>query len=360
MASLVPTFPPLLDVLNGDADASTGLRAALPVKGQAQWTAFADAANWIIAQGGTLVTQGPSGGVDVGGSTTYRYYIWPRYQIAARLYCVSLGMRIATQANWHATGSITGVGSWKIEPSHYRRVSTFQFLVPVVSPTNTAGELTVVLNQTSGGASVYLEGLSIYEIPRATLERFGPAASPLTADPAYAPLRSSLQTGAPITEGNTATATLSVDGLLRVGLHEELAQSAGRRSCLFSDFRLATLVQAVGTTYTSVFFRDPAVLARGTYFGSSVRQIAIAAYGSGPTGSNVRFTADSGATATLVLPTSAGWITGVLNVDAEDPGTWSSSGGLRSDTRDRIAVQAQRVGAGTCSVLGICMGEAQI
>jgi hypothetical protein len=73
----------------------------------------------------------------------------------------------------------------------------------------------------------------------------------------------------------------------------------------------------------------------------------------------VRFTSLDD-TVTVVLPTSDGWATGVLEVDCEDPTTWNTDGGLRSGTRDRITIEAQRVGAGTCTVYGVCMGEAQI
>jgi hypothetical protein len=87
--------------------------------------------------------------------------------------------------------------------------------------------------------------------------------------------------------------------------------------------------------------------------------IAISAYGSGPTGSNVRFTAlRSGDITTLVLPTSNGWVHGALAVDGEFPGTWDLDGGLRgSSDRDEIYVEAQRVGAGTCTVYGVKMAE---
>lgn len=348
MSIVVPRFPTVIDNRAGDLSLNTDLRAALPVRGLGQWSDYGAAVAWLAAQGGTLVMQGPSVGADVGNSQTWRWWAWPRYPIVARLWCVSLGMRTAAAANWHATGSITGIGRFTIAPDSFGRVTNLRY-VQQVTATNTAGEITFVLNNdASSGGPVYMEGVTCYEIPRATIATFGAAPNQVTQ-------LHTVQTGAPIVERETAANSL--DGVLSRTLDEAMLQGHARRSCFWSDCRPTG--QSPGTSYQVLYLHNPPVLARPRYLGESTRTIALAVYGSGPSGSTVRFTSDSDV-ATIALPTSNGWAFGTLDVDCDDPTEWGSDGGLQGGTRDRIVIEGRRVGGsqGDCDIFSTCMGEA--
>lgn len=358
----------MLDITSGVPEANDGLRAALPVLGTGQWEAYAALANWGLAMGGTLIAQGPGGGANPGGSQTWRYWIWPRYQIVARLWCISLSMRPgivgpgATVDTHNATGTFaidgTNVRSWRIDPTGYTRTTNFRFVQTVETPTADPGEITFgfAVNADAGDA-VYMDALACYEIRRATNTTFGPTPSALGALHAPAPPPGSVQTGAIISEGGIAS--VSAGGLMLLGMHEEMLQTEMRRSCLFSDFRPAGL--NMGTSYTSVYRRDPALLARTRYAGETVRAVDLAVYGNGPSGSTARITMTSGDTFTIALVDGVpGWHTTQVDIETEDPSRWGIDGGIRGGTRDRIKLEGRRVGGsdGDCKIYGMCVAEA--
>jgi hypothetical protein len=351
---VVPQFPPVLDTSEGDALLNADLRAAHPVRGTFQWEDFGRAAAWALGRGGTLVMQGPSGlGVAAGADETWRWWTRPRAQTVARLWCVSLGMRTAPVANHHATGAFTAgltPQPFTISPSQTGRVAVYRVLERLPTPSATPAEVTLEIDVDSGaGGAVYLEGATCYEISRATLTEYGAGPSPV-------PDVGTLQTGALITEASTTAK--SVDGLFNAVLDASLMQTETRRGCLFSDYRPAGMI--VGTSYTNLYLRNPAVLARARYAGETVRSVELAFYGHGPAGSNVRITATSGDVATLPLPTSDGWTSGYqMDINTEDPARWGTDGGIRGGTRDRLTIEGQRVGgsAGDAVVYGIYVGE---
>ena len=350
----VPQFPPVLDVTEGDPYSNRDIRAARPVRAAGQWADMATAANWCIAKGGTLVTAGPCSGAAPGSSQTYRYWLHPRAQIYARQWCVSLAMLNATVANHHATGTIqvpsgTDIGRFEITPSDIYRTKPFRFIQVLSSPSATPAETTfrLVVDSTSGLPGVYMVGVSCYELRRSTIGAFGGASGIATG-------MSTVQAGAPIT--GAGFAGRSVDGVMTNGIDRPLLQVEARRSSFFDSYIPAG--QTVETTYEPLFATNPPVLA-STRNGGVATAIAVSAYGSGPAGSNVRFRAlRSGDITTLALPTSNGWVHGGLIVDGEFPGTWQIDGGLRGTSdRDEVLVEAQRFGAGTCTVYGIKMAE---
>lgn len=354
----VPQFPPVIDVTEGAPTANADVRAALPVRANGQWADWTAACNWALAKGGTLITCGPSSGAVPGNSQTYRFWIHPRSQIVARLWVVSLSMRHAatTVALHHATGQIqvptgTPIGSYVITPDDYGRTRTFEFVQLLGSPSATPAEVTMqmTVDASSGTPGVFMDGVSCYEIRRGVIETFGPNPSTLGGFPAPATAAPTVETGATI-RGHGYLAR-SVDSLMTTATDRTMLQVESRRSCLHSWYRPTG--QTVGTTYENLNIRNPPVLAR-TRYGQTVTEVAISVYGVGPAGSNVRFTAErSGDVTTLVLPTSLGWVHGLIDVDGEQPNTWQVDGGLRGTSdRDTIKIEAQRVGAGTCTVYG--------
>jgi hypothetical protein len=349
-----PLFPPVIDVTEGDPYSNVDVRAAKPVRAAGQWADWAAATTWCLAKGGTLVTAGPCSGAVPGGSQTYRFWLHPRAQIYARQWCVSLAMMNATVASHHATGTIqaptgTDLGRFSITPDDFNKTKAFRFIQVLGSPNATPAETTfrLIVDAGSGLPGVYMVGVSCYELRRVSVGVFGGATTSVTG-------ASTVQVGAPI-RGRGFGAS-SVDGLLTNSIDRTLLHVETRRSTLFDSYIPAG--QIVGTTYTNLFAVNPTVLAR-PMLGNDWTTIAISAYGSGPVGSNVRFSAlRSGDSTTLALPTSAGWVHGLLQVDSEFAGTWQVDGGLRGTSdRDEIQIEAQRIGVGTCAVFGIKMAE---
>lgn len=358
MSILVPQFAPVLDTTEGDPALNQGLRTALPIRGTFQWEEMGWAAAWGLGRGGTLVMQGPSGPnspVNPGSSTTWRWWTWPRAHIYARLWCVSLGMRHADPGAHVANGAIVvnavQIGRFTISPAQTGQAQTFRFVQTIASPSATPAEVTLALSVDSDAIwPVYLESACCYEISRATLTEYGVGPTP-------APLLGTLQTGAIISE--SVDGSKSIGGLVETVNDPSLLQTEMRRSCLYSDFRPGGTI--VGTSYTNINLRNPSVLARARYAGESVRETEVAVYGHGPAGSNVKITADSGDSVTIPLGTSDGWTDGFqLDVKAEDPARWGIDGGIPGGTRERLAIEGQRVGgsAGDCVVYGVGCAEA--
>jgi hypothetical protein len=344
----------VIDISEGDPYANVDVRAARPVRSAGQWADWNAATTWCLAKGGTLVTAGPCSGAAPGGSQTYRYWLHPRAQIYARRWCVSLAMINATVANHHATGTIqvptgTDLGRFAISPDDFNKTKAFRFDQILTAPNATPAETTfrMTVDASSGLPGVYMVGVSCYELRRASIGSFGGASTAVTSD--Y-----TLATGAPIRAQDFVAE--SVDGLLTNAIDPALLQVEARRSSFFDSYIPAG--QTVETSYESLFAINPPVLASARN-SLDLTTIAISAYGVGPAGSNVRFTAlRSGDVTTLVLPTSVGWVHGALNVDGEFPNTWQVDGGLRGTSdRDEILIEAQRVGAGTCTVYGIKLAE---
>lgn len=373
MPPLVPEFPPDVDMLDSDGDGNfvegydqNQLRVATPVMGDEQWRRWNDGVLWVLGRGGTLCMQGPLGNVNAtapGSTTVFRSYIWPHYQAVARMWCVTLGPPTAClQANWDAYGTFIlpsgAVHRWKISPTDFGRRTSFTFFEVVASPTAVPGGISVTLTCDSSSLTpVWVGGWTCYELRRRALDDFGPATSSLGAFRAPVCPPETLQTGAPIMAGDDTNRNLG--GLFRIINDPTMLLREVRRPCLFGDYRPAG-INWISTSYTLLYIDVIPVLVAPRSFGDAQRQIAVAVYGRGPAGSNVRFTADTGDSVTLALPTSNGYVTGVLEVDVEQGDRYGIDGGIRGGVRDSVIVEAQRVGgsAGDCVVYGTWMGEA--
>lgn len=373
MPPLVPEFPPEVDMLDIDGDGvftdgfdNNDLRIATPVYGTEQWKRWNDGALWVLGRGGTLAMQGPLGNLNAtapGSSTVFRAYTWPHYQAVARMWCVTLGMSTATPvADWDAYGTFTlpsgAVHSWRISPTDFGKRTSFEFFEAIASPTAVAGGIDVTLTSDSSSlAAVWVGGWTCTELRRRAIDDFGPATSSLGAFRAPATPPETLQTGSPIMEGQDTGRNLG--GFYRIVNDPTMLISEVRRPCLFGDYRPAG-VNTVGTSYGVLYVDSIPVLVAPRSFGDTQREIAVATYGRGPAGSSVRFTADSGDSVVVALPTSNGYATGVLEVDTEQGNRYSIDGGIRGGVRDLVTIEAIRVGgsAGDCVVYGNWMGEA--
>ncbi len=374
MAIIVPRFPPIVDFTEGDgslpgADAAqrNDLRIASPVLGAAQWEPWAKATAWALGKCGSLILCGVSSGVAVGSDTTWRFYTWPRYQCAARLWCIGLDMRVAEVDDWAGSGQFqvpsgTPLASWSLGPESFGATRVFRFVQLIESPTADPGEVTIkITNDSTSLSNVFVDSIHCYEIMRGAIEDFGPTPNTLGGFHAKAPNPFTDQTGALIVEGSDVGN--SVDGLFRVVNDPTQLMVETRRSCLFSWYApYLAGSNHLNDDWDNLFIRDPPVLARCTY-GQTNRTIAVAAYGHGSTGAErkIRFTAQkSGDSTTLTLPlTTDGWVTGELDVETEDTSPSAVSGGIRSGIRERITVEAKRPVGGSGNVLGVCMAEAE-
>lgn len=351
MPTIIERFPPLIDVSSGDLTAvPPGLQAARPVRGFGQWHQYAQAIAWAVARGGTLVTAGPSGAVAAGASSTWRFYTWPRIPIVARLWCIGLSMRETDADDYHATGTFeipdgAAGQDFAINARSRGRVTMLKYDEPI-SETDAPAEVLITMNvASSSGGSVYVEYISCYEISRASMVEFG-------AGPEPAPNVVSNESGRIISEGNAAG--LSVDGVMRTVMDPDATIAQIRRSCYFSDYRPTG--QVVGTSPELLFLAPFYALPRVNTLDGGTQLVKVAVYGSGPTGSKA-IVAGGLATVDIVLPTSNGWAFGDVELDCETPETWDTAGGAPGGGVPQIEVYGQRVGAGTCTIYGVCMGD---
>jgi hypothetical protein len=355
----VPEFPPVVDPTFAEEDLND-VRNASPILGAAQWEQWTGGALWALAKCGTLILSGPSSGVAPDDEEDYRFYVWPRSQCAARLWCFTLDLANATEADRAASGQFqTPIGtvklSWSIDPGSYRRPSTFRFIEQVASPTSDPGEITVrITNDASSASAIYVRAIACYEIRRVTLEDFGDLPSTLGGFRAFAPDPATVQTGAQIAD--SFDQSRSADGLMRLVMDPTMLMKEARRSCYISSYRPAGIV--VGTSYEALFKYAVPVLGRARYLETQFHKIAVAVYGHGPAGSNVRVSAvKSGDTVTLNLPTSDDWVTGEIDIETEDMSTLDTDGGIRAGGREYLFAEAKQVGAGTALVRGFCAAE---
>jgi len=365
----VPPFPPDIDRTAGGSGTPSELRVASPVLGAGQWVQYTKAALWGLAQCGSLVLAGPNGGASPGSSDTWRYYIWPRYQCSARLWCVTLWMPSADLDSHQATGTFeipggTIVGRWTLDKGDYQKVRTFQFVESVSSPSASPGEVVCKLtNASTSDDDVFVTSIACYEIRRNGLVNFGPTPSSLGTFHVNAPNPSTVQTGAPIAEDDDTS--ISAQGTMRTIIEPTMLMAEARRGCLFSHFHSPGFDNDT-TSYVNAFAEDIPVLARFRYISGVTGTIRVAAYCVGSANSKIKFTASSGDSIELDMPTgatvaSADWVVDDLDIDSEDASSSSTHGGLRGGTRDTVAVEIKRgdaTGLGTSILYGVCMGEA--
>ncbi len=364
----VPSFPPLIDEVDADylrnpQGGPGAVRAALPVVGSGQWEAWGEAALWGLAQNGPLILSGPSAGISTGTFNGWIFYTWPHYQAVARLWCISLLHSATDIDDCHASGVVqvdsVEIGKWKLGPTDFGSTKCFRFVQQLSAQTDTPASVLLTISNaiSSGGAGVYNMGINCYELPRATLDAFGPNPSSYGAVRVKPPDPSGLQTGAIMVGGGDEN-SVSLGGLGHVVFDPTQLRAETRRSCLFSHCRPSSWQP--DTSFESLFAKDPEVLARPRYAGESVVPIKVAAYGRGPSGSSVRVTASSGDTLSLALPTSNGWVVGEIDVEPERHQNWETDGGLPSAGSETLLVEGRRVGGshGDCRVYAVCAAEA--
>lgn len=364
MATNVPIFPPKPD---GTAPRTVGIATAAPVRGTKQWVSMGKLANYVGGRGSTLVaTNNPRATIPLDGNThTFRYYVWQSAQTARRIWVVWLEWDTAGAGYIDFTNnptiSLNGATADEVRVTWGADDGAFYAgFVPVIlveditSPSGGEQEVTIAITNVVGSQTdIAVRGIACYEMPRPEIEQ---------GTTEYGVDWSTSLPGQPIQE-QTAASTLgqSVGGV-RAFVANRLDE-AGRRCALF-HWAVDTS-QAFTGAGTAMFDNEDEMplLARNRLPTDTTRTVTAAVYvraSDGTTDGNIVLTT-TGSGNSVSLPvsgTSWGWVTGTLDVDAED---LSASDGRRSSRFDQIDVVLARAnGTGTLQVAGISIGEHEL
>jgi hypothetical protein len=348
--AFIQNIPPQLITSGQNA-----IRAAAQIRGTATWQPMAQATNWVLGRGGSLVVAGPpwQTTITAGGSRAFHFYHWPRKQNQFQIWYVSI--QTTTQAGASGTVEVpngTELGTWQIDSNvDAYQPQTFAFQRTVASPDGTPADITVtVRNDSDSDAAIIVTSISGHELPRYDLDTF--TASPVIDDQTCA-------TKAPIFEESSDEQSVNA-----VAVCADNAVTEGRRSCLFSWFYPSGVTITAGSFpgTSNIFMLDPSIVARHLYSGTNTATVNVAVYaamtGSTPAG-DVKVTAASGASSTLHFTSaSSTWVTGNLTVETEDLSRLSTDGGLRGGTRETLRIEARKTAGTAIVVAGICIGEA--
>lgn len=356
MTSSLRVFPPTLGPI---VAGQNSIVAARRVRGPSQWQPLAEAANWLLGKGGSLIVAGPpgAGAIEPGDSVTLKYYLWPREQCRVRLWCVGL-MSGTANTTADVSDGLSGTvelpsgadaQGWSIPAGAQTfRPYLFRFAEVVASPTSTPGPIEIeIANSSDSGNDLWISSVSCYELQRAALGPDGPAGVDVR----------SVETGRGIyDDGGDA---LSADG---VGIAAHAAIAQARRSKLLDWWRTDG-VQPTGDTFTGVsniFVVDPPVIARHLYDGETTREVAVAVMAGCFDTAQVRLTgSETGVPCTLNFSSATPtWVTGTLEIATEDVPNLATNAGIRSGTRDQLIIEGI-ASVGNISVFGIAIGESE-
>ncbi len=323
----VPIFPAALPY--------AGVQSGRPPRGGfAQWGAFAEQANHLLGRGGSLI---PWSCIDsdltVGGTSTLRFRVLPRYAATHRMWRIALS---TAGAGGRVFGKFTdpsgGFVDFSLGGTTVRTIGILEEIsARTASETELAPTFYVDPASTKTGRVV---AISCIEMPRPELaldlNDWG------VSVPTCAP-------GAEISEGTTG---YSVGAL---GYAVEEAQFIAQRNGLFQwavDTASAKSTTSAGYTRVFTLGADPIVLGRQLYRGEVVRTVkarARARSGAGTTG-NIRFTMTSGDSVVLAVTSgmAATWLGGDLDIDCDD--FTAGTTGARRSPGDKCVIEWQRTG----------------
>lgn len=355
MTANIPRVPPLLI-----SPSVNTIRAAMRVRGNAQWRPMADAVNWLLGKGSSLVVGGPpgAGAIDPGDDVTLSYYVWPHEQNYVRLWCVSLMSGVANtivDVSDGLSGTVEipegadpqawtiPVGALTFQPY------TFRFIELIDPPDATAGAVDILVsNDSTSGNPLWIAGVCCYELPRTILNSF---------DASIVVDQATCDTSAPIYK--EATDEFSAHA---VALAAYNAESEARRSKLFDWCNAAGFAPPQQTSFTgtsNVFPADPFVMVRHLRNGVTSREVAYAVLAATDDTGQVRVKSSATTdTDTLTFDSlTPTWKTGRLTIATEDVPNLASNAGIRSGTRDRLIVETTNPIETTLTLYGIAVAE---
>lgn len=339
-------------------DESNSMRIATPVLGHDHWNQMANAVNWLVGHGGTVVC-GNNTLVTVPGSSSVTLQ-WYNFSTAANTtYLADQQVRIwivQMTCTVFASGTVTcDESSTQYQWSAKRQSSTQlsdQILIFPEIPAATPAEDIGLTFTNSSATDAYIVGVSCHEVPLYLLqENDGVHESTLRAGAVISDQELTLITG-----GNDKSIKGVYDRFLR-------ASATASKRCLFSWCNPSG-VTITSSTLTNLFRIDPAMSARhlGSTTADQQRSVTVAAYcvlsGTTPTG-EVDFTATSGGNVTLSITDTSGvytWFTDTFLIDTDDPTRYATDGGIRGGTRDDIAITARKTAGTDITVKSISIG----
>lgn len=334
---IAPRIPPMV----GDRGFSAR-RNLMPVVGTGQWSEHGEQVSWLLSHGSSLVCLGPEQNAMVASSNyDYRFKCLPHGQNAKRLWSISLSGK-----EGGATGKIKSLDG---------TITYDSFVIPTMFadiPSHTTRIVSFVVDNSDD--SVDGNGHSEFGI-RIAMDSTSPDDARMTSMictelPAVpvVPTIDQLRSNEPIYDDSGVGHV----GSAAVQRAVKYAETDARRAVLFCCAKHPGWPTFSGS-YIDVFDEPVPVLARRRYntdgAGNRTIKVWVLANGSG----NVRITAASGDS--VVIPVSTAgtydWHVADLQVDAENPPTLGTDGGLRSATHDTIRAEMQTAGLITVRVV---------
>ena len=351
MTRRVDEFPVNFSRATAGTTTVNTIRAATPVMGAGQWVDMGRAVNWLRGRGGTLVSaNGYNTGVTAGGSVTFVYRVWPRYENHTRIWIVTLAL---PAAGGSAYGTITAAtpapstaADWSVVATD-NRPREFAVVHQLTTATDVPQEVTFqIASNGNSQSTVKVLSVELYEIPRTALSA------------SYGAEISSLGSKNPIYENATASNDRSVEAVAR---HARFAKQVARKNHIFSWY-LTDGVAETGSTFVDLFPLYPFACPRLLESGNTSRNLVWNAYAKvtgGTTTGEIKIITAAGSSTMAVTSTSASWHADhTTSVRCEDPTRWGTDGGIRTGTRDTLQIQIRRVGATSITIYGICVAEA--
>lgn len=325
-----------------------GIASGLPVRG-VQWTQAGRALNWLLGRGRVILpaTRVEGSGVAPSSTATYRAQLWTREQARHRCWHVALrlasGGGVALATITFPDGATATATLYDSEADRRIAFAGFHTVEEIASPTNgpVAVEITLANDATSTD-DVYIDSISCFELPRREIGAdgtdFGVDLGTVTAD-------------SPIYDD----AGKSVGGVAR-GIAR--AQAYDPR-CLFTYMRASgDGISTSSGAFVALFDEGPAVQPSQQFIGETLRPCTVYVYALCDVGTagEVRVTATSGDSVTLtVTSTSGAWVSGTLDVYAED---LSTADGRRSTTTEILTIEQRTTsGAGSIYTESISVAE---
>jgi hypothetical protein len=322
----------------------TGVESAAPVRG-ALWLPLGGLANHLLGRGGALIpAYGLNKAVAPGGTATYRFTIWPRYQATHRVWL--LAFRLTTgYGSMTFTDPSSGASSWTVAFSASQHLRIYEHIETISSRTSAETAIAPTLaNAVTASASVTVAWIACYEIARPELA--------VDADDLGIDL-STLDSGTPVYDDAGKSA-----GGLAARLTD--CRDVARRNSQYQFARNATdALEASTGSFVELLGHRPVFLEQFWYRSETTASVLVRLYVSADsaTAGEIRLTMDSGATTTITVPSaSAGeWRTGTLACDVED---LSAADGRRSTRWDRCTVEGRvTAGAGKVYLHSISIGR---
>lgn len=330
--------------------AQSRLRIANPLYGRTQWYEHAQAVNWLIGRGNTIVNGVPledaAGDYSVfpGGNVLLEHWISPHSQVKSYLWLVTLKAR----ANGTAFGTIEDdasnqLGTWVCGAGDQARGVCLR-IQQSAEPTPIDNALFLkVLSDANSLSPTFIASHAVIELPRYRLDT--------------APDEETCASNAPIFEADDHLS--AVDGVTRL---VPTARAVARRASMVS----LSLPQGINVTAGSFDLVASGLVRPRCLYGETTRALSWKALvrGNGGDGEFKVSAISEGAvvtdTETVTIPSGSEYNTigGSIDARTEDPSNLAA-GGWRDDEREVVQCEARKTTGTSVDVAGFWVWEPQ-